>query len=486
MSRRMLAALAVPLIALTPGPADAGTKSDPTCVVENDLCAYRGIYYAKAKRFGWPSPTGSTEATGDRKVCPQVRDNLTVEYPDKQEIYLDENCLTLNVWAPKPDGRKRPVIVFIHGGAARFGTANEPRYAGDRLAGRGDAVVVTINYRLGILGRDNNGLRDQIAALTWVRDHIGRFGGDPGKVTAVGQSEGAFHLSAMLATEHPERLFRRVILQSGSGALVHSAAYQRRLDTRFPDTDLRKLPVAEILKLQEKVLAEQAPGILGAVYFGPYIDGNLVRGPVVEQLAKGNARGIDLMLGTTRDEMNFFAQLGTPEGLAAQYEAVFFPKELHDRRARVVAAYRKGRTAQQASLAMFTDQGMRVPAIRMAEAQSRWRPTYLYQFDWQPPKGFGAVHTIELPFVFGSFGFTGIAGGAEAYRADRRRLTALSNRMIDSWTSFARTGDPKWPAYRAPRRATMIWDVTPKVVDDPRGSERRLWDGMPFTALDLG
>jgi para-nitrobenzyl esterase len=155
----------------------------------------------------------------------------------------------------------------------------------------------------------------------------------------------------------------------------------------------------------------------------------------------------------------------------------------------MIATYRKGRSPQQATLAMFTDQSLRVPAARLAEAQGRWRPTYVYEFGWRPPKGAGAVHTIELPFVFGTLSFTGIPGGAQALRTDRTRLSMLSEQMMDAWTSFARTGDPAarrtarrpgWPAYQAPRRATMIWDLPARVADDPRGRERALWDSLAF------
>jgi para-nitrobenzyl esterase len=215
---------------------------------------------------------------------------------------------------------------------------------------------------------------------------------------------------------------------------------------------------------------------------------------VTKRVAAGNARGVDLLIGTNLDEMKFFGQF-VPGGLgkiAAEYDG-FFPSSLAARRPRMTAVYRRSRTPRDATLAMFTDQGLRVPATRLAAAQSRWRPTYLYEFGWQPPKGAGAVHTIELPFVFGTLRFTGIQGGDAALRADRARLTGLSDQLIDAWTSFARTGDPSarrtvprpvWPAY-LPRRTTMIWDLRPRTVTDPRGDERALWNGYPFDSFGL-
>ncbi|MER7208293.1 carboxylesterase/lipase family protein [Streptosporangium sp. NPDC000239] len=523
--------LAVPATASTAsGASTAGAAGGTACVTRTSLgvvsgtatdglCAFRGIPYAQPPvgrlRFRPPRPVspwrGTLKAVDGTRVCPQGRDQMSEDYPDDRKVYTDEDCLHLNVWTPKPDRSKRPVIVFIHGGAAAYGTGNEPRYDGTNLATKGDAVVVSLNYRLGLLGwaelggldpayrgSGNNGLRDQIAALGWVRDHVADFGGDPANVTVVGESAGAFSISAMLATDHPERLFRRAVLQSGSGALVHTAAFERKLASTLPVRDLaalRTMPVAELLRVQEKAVAA-FPGAAGhALYFGPYVDGTLVRDTVTKRVKAGNARGIDLLIGTDRDEMNFFGQyskegLGT---LAEQYDA-FFPKELAARRARMTEVYRRDRTKQAAALAMFTDQGMRVPALRLAEAQSRWRSTYVYQFDWAPPKGVGAVHTIELPFMFGTLRFVGVQGGPEALRTDRARLTTLSAQMIDAWASFARTGDPDarrtvprpaWPAYRVPRRATMIWDLSPRVADDPRGHERALWDGVPFDGAYL-
>lgn len=483
------------------------------------VCAYRGIPYAQpptgANRFRPPQPArpwhGTLAATNGSSVCPQARDNLSEDYPDHKARYLNEDCLRLNVWAPRSGAAHRPVIVFMHGGAARFGTANEPRYDGARLARRGGAVVVSVNYRLGVFGwtelgghdpayrgSGNNGLRDQMAALAWVRAHVAGFGGDPHNVTAVGESEGAFSLSAMLSTDHPERLFRRVILESGSGYLVHSAAYERRLAATLPVRSvpaLRRMSTAQLLDLQEKTVTKAAPGVAAALYFGPYVDGRLVRRPVIDSVRNGAARGVDVLIGTNRDELNFFGQ-GGPEALQAiakQYVPGFFPPELAGRRAAMTAVYRRHRSARDAALAMFTDQGMRVPATRLAEAQSRWRPTYLYRFDWSAPHGYGAVHTGELPFVFGSLRFTGIVGGDEAARTDHARIAHLSAQMMDAWTSFARTGDPSarrrvarpdWPSYRAPQRATMIWNTRPSVADDPAGAERRLWHGYPFTDMN--
>ncbi|MBP2321730.1 para-nitrobenzyl esterase [Kibdelosporangium banguiense] len=461
---KLVGLLAALLIAPTPvSPAVSScTTTTPLGVIAGraaeSQCVYRGIRYATAPRSQPPVPaqpwSGTFQATDSTAVCPQFRDTTSEEYPDDKPVYLNEDCLDLNVWAPRTRGR-HPVIVFIHGGAARFGTANEPRYSGAKLAG--DAVVVTLNYRLGLLGAGNNFLRDQITALEWVQSNIGAFGGDPRNVTAVGESEGAFSLSAMLATDNPQRLFRRVVLQSGSGYMVHS---QPR-----PPVDLTGLTTLAVLHLQEKLVG--ANPLLGAVYFGPYVDGKLVRKPVIDAVRAGNARGIDVLTGSNRAEMRYFAQFdpGILDMTLDEYRA-FFPAQLNlDRVARV---YRND------VLAMLTDQTMRVPATRLAEAQSRWARTYMYEFDWGP-----AVHTAELPFVFGTMTFTGIPGGAEAYKANPRAAQALSDQMRCAWTSFARTGNPGWPDYRS-GRITKLWNTPPSLVFAPREAERAEWDAFDF------
>jgi para-nitrobenzyl esterase len=469
-----------------------------------DLCVYRGIPYAAPptgdRRFRPPQPaarwTGTLQATDGTKVCPQFRDQQAEEYPDDKPIYTDEDCLHLNVWAPRTPGR-HPVIVFDHGGAARFGTGNEPRYDGAILAGSGDAVVVTVNYRLGLLGwgelggvdpayrgSGNNGVRDQIAALEWVQANIASFGGDPRNVTAVGESEGAFSLSAMLATDNPQHLFRRVVLESGSGYMVHSPALQQQFASRLQGltmAQLRAMSPVDLLGVQDDILGSGSLG--GAVYFGPSIDGELIRRPVIDAVRAGNARGIDVLIGSNKDEMRFFAQFDPSllDFTQEQYD-VFFPRELAAQRARMIDAYRRpGRSESDIALAMLTDQGMRVPATRLAAEQGRWARTYVYQFDWAPKNGLGAIHTAELPFVFGTLSFTGIPGDT----SDRAPLKSLSKDMVRAWTSFARCGDPGWARYRETSRVTKIWDTPSRITVAPRDGERAAWDRFDFPALKL-
>ncbi|MFD7585192.1 carboxylesterase/lipase family protein [Kitasatospora sp. NPDC059811] len=484
-------------------------------VSQDGRCAYLGVPYAAPptgeRRFRPPQPAApwpaTLRATRARPGCPQ---DLSAGGGGT------EDCLYLNVWSAHHGGARKPVMVFLHGGADELGAAGQPVFDGGLLAERGDAVVVNLDYRLGILGwtelgaldpsyagSGNNGLRDESAALAWVRRHAGAFGGDPGNVTVFGQSAGAISISALLAGDHPEQLFQRAIVESGPGYLVHTAAAAQATAGKVFATggihtvaDLDRLSTQQVLELQEQV-QHGLSGLSSAVFFGPSIDGALVPGPVVERIAAGSARDVDVMTGTTENETDYWALFDPtlPDLPLSAYRNL--PPVLADRKQQMYdryAADRPGATEGRVVNAMLTDQTERIPTLRLAEAQSRWRPTYVYQFDWHVPyvpglpaaQNLGAMHTLELPFVFGGLDLGAIPRGAQTVAAQRPELTRLSERMADAWASFARQGDPGWPSYTADARATRIWDLNPSVQYAPHDDERALWDDYTFPALDLG
>lgn len=535
----VLSAAAGPAAAVAP-PGRASLRCAATIAqgglrgaAERGTCAFRGIRYAAAPvgalRFRPPQPPpswrGTLRATRAGPICPQDRD-LLEQYPDRRPRYTDEDCLRVNVWTPRPDGRRRPVMVFVPGGAFVVGAGSEPLYDGGPLARRGGVVVVTLNYRLGMLGwlelgrldpayrgSGNNGLRDQIAALRWVRRNIARFGGDPREITVFGESAGGISVSALLATAHPERLFRRAIAQSGSGYLVHTRAYQEEIARRHiaiagvrSVRALLAMSASRILDIQ-KTAYDRAPLFSGDTYFAPYVDGAVLPGPVVRRVAAGSARKIDLLSGTTENETQYWG-LYDPALLTLPPAAnPFFPGGLSARRAQITATYRRDRptaTDGEISHAMLTDQLFRVPQIRLAQAQARWRPRndFAYWFRWRrastpaagPYANLGAVHAIELPFVFGNLDLSWIPRGRTSDPREIVRRRTLSDRVMDAWISFALTGSPNarrgrgvpyWPAYGVRRRATMAWNLRPAVVDAPADRERRLWDGRTFDAWDF-
>jgi len=540
---RWSGALAVAVVAaIGSGAAPAGAARAGGCTAAvaggrvsghavRGVCAFAGIPYAAppvgALRFRPPAPApgwrGLLHATKARAVCPQDRDPLE-EYPTGAKRFSDENCLFLNVWTPRADAKRRPVMVFIPGGAFVVGSASEPIYDGSHLAARGDAVVVSLNYRLGMLGwlelggldpayrgSGNDGLRDQIAALRWVQRNIRALGGDPRNVTLFGESAGAISVSALLATRRPERLFRRAILESGSGYLVHTAAYQRLVAQRHlaagsihSMAQLRRMSTARLLDVQAKV-TNAAPLFSGDTYFAPYVDGSLLPGAVVPRIAAGSARHIRVLSGTNENETGYWG-LYDPGLLDVPPAAnPFFPTALSAQRDVMTAAYRAARpgaTDGAVTHAMLTDQLFRVPQIRLAEAQARWQPSWMYLFRWHVPfapgapaaQNLGAIHGIELGFVFGNLDLSTVPRSATHDPAQLAERRLLSDRVMDAWLSFARTGDPNatrgagvpaWQAYAAPSRSTLAWDATPAILGAPADDERALWDGESFATWDF-
>jgi para-nitrobenzyl esterase len=477
--------------------------------------AFLGIPYAAppvgARRFAppgepdaWP---GERDASAFGPAAPQRPDRLARVLGLLGDVPQDEDCLSLNVWTPDLAGR-RAVMVWLHGGAFVSGTSGVPLYDGARLAREGDVVVVTLNYRVGALGflalgpgRTNLGLLDQVAALRWVRRHAAAFGGDPARVTAFGESAGAGSLCALLAMPRARGLFQRAIVQSGApaGVLEPAEARERaakllgKLGLAEGDAErLADVPVEDLLGAQERTLAEGPFG--KGMLFMPVVDGDVLPRAPLDAVAEGAAREIELVVGTTREEMRLFALAGLGERITDALLPPVLAAQLAGEAAapaaaaeRLVAGYRRiaaarGDDASAPALfyALQTDLGLRGPSIRLAEAQAAHQPrTWMYLFTWPSPlEGgeLGACHALDLPFTFGTLdapGMAAFAGGGPA-------AEALSAALRAAWTAFARGGDPSppglaWPPYAPPRRATLELGRSCRVLDAPLEEERALF-----------
>lgn len=428
-----------------------------------------------------------------------------------------EDCLSLNVWSPGCDGARRPVMVFVHGGAFLTGSGSSVMYRGELLARRG-VVVVTFNYRLGVLGFlahplltdatsggfANWGLMDQIAALWWVREHIAGFGGDPGNVTLFGESAGAMSIADLLGTPAARGLFRRAILESGACVALPPRPAARMAErlaavlgvTEPSRAELVRVPVADIVAAQREVSDAVDQGM--GVPFPPVVDGALLARHPADEIAAGEARDVDLLVGTNRDEFKFFAFAGADvtslgeagvEELVDRYLAGAGLGSAVPKASEVLGCYRAARSERgertdpfELLCAVAGDWIFRVPALRLAEAHAAHSPaTYAYLFDWESPfanGALGACHGLELPFVFGTVRNPVVAlfsGGDEG-------ALALSDAMQAAWVAFASCGDPStsevgtWPRYEAARRATMVLGPHLRVVDAPYEPERGFWD----------
>ena len=431
---------------------------------------------------------------------------------------MSEDCLYLNVFTPSPDDKRRPVMVWIHGGIFLMGSASSPIYDGGRLAERGDVVIVTINYRLGALGylpllnesgatmgaTANAGQLDQVAALTWVRDNIARFGGDPTQVTIFGESAGAFAASLLLCMPAAEGLFHRAICQSGaSWELATAATGQRRTTTFMDHLSLAEGEVKKLLEVPSEKLLEAQGAVLarhGITAFFPVCDGITVPKQPSAAFAAGTGSGIPLIVGNNRDEWNFFAveslaTLDQPMDDAALINvlSMLMGESFRAHLPAIIDAYRTARATWGAPTGnrhllniIHGDCVFRVPGVRLSETKAAHRePAYMYLFTQESPArggALGACHALEISFVFGTLD----APLQRHFVGSGPQVEAVSEDMMDRWIAFARTGSPNpeghspWPAYDATRRATMVFGPNGGAQDAPLDGERHAWDDVPF------
>jgi len=480
---------------------------------EKGVLVFRGIRYALPPvgrlRFRPPvRPAAWTEvrpALDFAPACPQLVD---IDPTENNNSVMAEDCLAVNVWTPEADGKRRPVMVWIHGGGFVEGSARNTWYDGATLAARGDLVVVTLQYRLGAWGflelaeiggydyaeSGNLGILDQIAALEWVHENIAAFGGNPDNVTLFGQSAGAGSAGILITTPAARKLFHKAILESGTPkevgdkarALEVTQAYMKIAGARTIE-DLQKLSMVEMRDAERKLFATP----FGYSAFRPVFDGAVIKEMPMQAIAAGRTPSVPILLGTNRDEIRLWSALyDLPIGqkpkdlLAKQLAAIAGPRTQE-----VIETYRKTDVNYDDSVIhLLGDLLMRMPAIRLAERNSRRQPTYMYFFTYRSTssyKRFDSCHGMEMPFVFSVIDdldvilFTG--------RDPRRE--AVMRQVERAWINFARTSDPSqpglaWPRYDEKQRATMELGVASRVVNDPNSAQRALWSDLPFDGIN--
>ncbi len=425
---------------------------------------------------------------------------------------VGDDCLNLNIWTKTLGAARLPVMVWIPGGAFEFGSGAS--YDGSRFA-RDGIVCVTINYRVGAAGflylgegEANFGLLDQVAALTWVRDNIAAFGGDPDNVTIFGQSAGAMSIGALLAMPVARGLFRRAILESGGPLTVMSAAsaektaraFATKLGVPLTRDALAAVPADRFLAaqtaLKDDMLADPDPARWGAEFvasFMPFhtvVDGAIVPSAPISRIAAGASGDVDVIAGSNTHDWKLFVVanglMGVTEDVltgpvAKQGSKSLAAYGLDPNKA--LAAYREripGASAADVLAAVETDWWCRMSAVRLAEARLNARAsTFVYEFAWPSPVGgglFGACHALEISFVFDTLdkGANQMVGPLLGDAPPQ----SLADTMHKAWVAFAATGNPGWPKYEASRRATMRFNATSQVVEDPRAWEREFWQGV--------
>ncbi|MBL8771544.1 MAG: carboxylesterase/lipase family protein [Phenylobacterium sp.] len=474
--------------------------------VSDGIHVFKGMRYgastAGAGRFRPPRPAerfaGVRDALDYGEQTPQVRSSLADPGP------MSEDCLRINVWTPGlGDGRRRPVLLWFHGGGFEAGSGSAPIYDGTRMARRGDAVICTINHRLNVFGfcdlssylgepfrqSGNVGYLDLVAAMRWVRANIPAFGGDPANVMIYGQSGGGRKVSICYAGQDAAGLFAKGVVQSGSHLLIQTPEQSGALTASLLKTlDIDPKNAAALLEVpQERLTAAQRDVIVKAGYrFEPVLDGvTFTAHPWIPNAPQRTAR-VPLMLGTTRTELS--NQLGRDPAVYALDDAglkarlrTFLPAPDLDE---AVAAFRAANPAASPTELYFLITSWRsyiLNATIMAEARDTLNgarnPTWMYQVTWRSPAEGGrriSQHTLDLPFMFDN-----VARAPHLTGPESAETRAMTEAMAGAWLAFARSGDPNhkglphWPAYDRAQRRTMLFETPAKVVADPFAAERR-------------
>lgn len=471
--------------------------------VENGIYIYKGIPYAKARRFMAPEAPDSWEGIRSSRAygptCPQTK--RMGWYSDEQAFafnwddgFPDEDCLRVNIWTPGVnDGKKRPVMVWLHGGGYSAGSGQElPSYDGTNLARKGDVVVVTLNHRLNVLGfldlsafgekyarSGNAGLLDLVAALQWVNKNITAFGGDPSNVTIFGQSGGGGKVSTLLATPSAKGLFHKAIVQSGSMLRTMDARYSRRIGQATlaelgiaPSRvdELANVPYDRLLAAGEKAVAKvraeaEKEGAVSSFIFGwaPTVDGTVLPAQPFDPQAPAQSKDIPLMIGTTLHEFTTSTYVPAFRTLTEDQAREQLQKKYGNRTDEFIRAFAKTYPGYQPKDLIDVDFTFRPNAVEQArlKAVQGGAPVYMYLFAWESPVMDGilrSTHCMEIPFVFdNAVRHASMTGGGKEARA-------LADKMSSAWIHFARTGNPnaeglpQWDAYTPETGATMWFD----------------------------
>lgn len=473
---------------------------------EDQISVFRGVRYGADTgplRFrpprtpdAWREPL---EAMTFGPACPQGGDE-----PDQSE-----DCLFLNVWTPGADEARRPVMVYIHGGAYSTGSGAHPLYDGARLARRGDVVVVTLNHRLNAFGyaslarlapgfeaSGNVGQLDLVLALEWVRDNIAAFGGDPSRVMVFGQSGGGAKIATLMATPAAQGLFHAAATMSGQQVTASGPINAERRARAWLEAmeitperaaEAASLPVERLLdaaRTQDPILG------YGGLYFGPVLDDHVLHRHPFYPDAPAQSAAVPMIIGNTREETLAF--MGSdPRNAGLTWDAL--PGRMTPDVMRidiapqtVIAEYRRLHPEwspdQVLIRATTAGRSWRAAVIEAEQRAAQGAPAWVYQLDFPGELANGrrgAFHTADIALVFDNV-------ESPSSRVRGPGAAEVSHRMADAFIAMARSGDPNhaglpsWTPYGLERRETMVFDVDSRLENDPRGDERRLFARVPY------
>jgi para-nitrobenzyl esterase len=425
-----------------------------------------------------------------------------------------EDCLVLNVWSSATTPvAPRAVLFWIHGGAFTTGSGSWAMYEGTPLAQREDVVVVTVNHRLGVLGylhlddiagpdyagSGNAGMLDLVLALQWVRENIANFGGDPNRVLVFGGSGGASKTATLMAMPSAEGLFQRAALLSGPMTRVREAAAATHISEQLLERlglssveKLHELPYQQLVEEGEHLAMPISAGLASAagseafMPLQPVVDGTVIPGQPMDPVASPFGARVPVLVGSTKDDMKmmmigmpWFGKL-TDDGLREMAAASF--GGLADRMLSAYRAAHPGATPTDLACQFVTDRVMWHGGIDWAERKVRagGAPAYVYRFDWETNilgGILGATHGNDIPYALNNYASSPMAG-------DRPENADVARIVSETFVRFARDGDPNneliptWHPYSLDERATLVFDVAPRVEDDPRAEIRGLYDEL--------
>jgi para-nitrobenzyl esterase len=478
-------------------------------LADDGVLVFKGIRYgadtagtrfaAPARPAAWTEPRDATQFGAS---CPQTPTGnpggLFSSWRPDPNPPLSEDCLFLNVWTPAlADGGKRPVMVWFHGGGFSSGNGSSNAYDGTRLARRGDVVVVTVNHRLNVFGylalghygegfEDSAvaGVLDMVLALTWVRDNISQFGGDPDTVMIFGESGGGAKVSTLMATEQAQGLFHRAVVQSGAMLrFPEQAAAEAAADKVVANLGLNEETIDDIKTLPVAAIREAFADTGAAT--APSIDGRTLTRHPFEPDAAPPGKDVPLMLGTNRTENSLFMGAANPatfeltwESLAEALQRTYPDADV----AAIIAGYRELQPESDPSDIFFeATSDARWLAGHVTQAERKvaqgGAPAWLYLFNWDTPVDGGkwrSPHALEIGFVFDN------VAKSESMSGVGEEQQRVADIMADTWIAFARTGNPnnpsipEWPAYDTEARPVMVFDTEPELVNDARGAQRAL------------
>lgn len=485
--------------------AQTSTESgDVIGYVHKEVSNFKGIPYAKAERFMPPQKPDKWEEVRSCRsygpVCPINVASMVLfdemEFAQQHNFWFmkEEDCMNLNVWTPELNsGKKRPVMVWLHGGGYSAGSSCElPSYDGENLSRTGDVVVVSINHRLNVLGfldlsaidekyaqSANVGMMDVVAALEWVHNNISNFGGDPGNVTIFGQSGGGGKVTTLMYAPSAKGLFHKAIMQSGVAGKYTSKEETQKIGLAILDElglkktevdKLKKIEYADLLAAGNRAVAKTQGSGFGRLGWAPSCDGDFIPLQPGDQGAEELSKDIPLIIGSNQVE---FGSFGNRDLLHADEDTIInnLKERYGDKTDAYVAAFKKAYpNAKMPSDMKDVDLMFRPMLLEFARLKSSvpaGAPVYSYLFKWNAPQLDGMLkssHCMELAFVFNNIERT------EEYNGGTPEAYALAEKLSKTWATFAWTGNPnnnyipKWEPFNPEGGATMLFDNQSELV----------------------